>query len=702
MKGNTKIAEFRHLLECFRADSDRWIPWLPVVFGGGIALYFTLLSEPPLWVAFASSITLFAFFLLAQRRDFLFFTLGILFVAALGFATAQFRTVASIAPVIEKRIGPVSLEGQVIRVEHFENGVRLLLDHPRISGLPAHATPGKVRIRIRGKQIDVEAGAWIRSKAVLMPPPAPAAPGSFDYQRKLFFEGIGAIGYGLGAPKTLKAAEGDFASLAIWLEKLRNAVTAKIMLRLPSQTGAIAAALITGDRSGLNEETLENIRKAGLAHLLAISGLHIGLVAGGLFIAIRGGASLIPALALNWPIKKWAAIGAILGALGYALLAGASIPTQRAFLMTGIALLGVLIDRETISLRTLAWVAMTILAIHPESILGPSFQMSFAAVTALVTFYQFWRERRLHNGMEKGEKGFISKLGFYFSGVIATTLIASFATAPFALYHFGQVATFGVIANLLAVPLAAFWIMPWAVISILFMPIGLEGPPLILMSLGLELLQAITAKMGALPNAMFTLSVFPTSALVILVVGGLFVCLGNTLLRKTGMGIITCALSVIYFSPKPFLLIENTGKHTAFLTDQEKPQLVSGENFSSRSGKAWLKRAGYRPLEKAEEKESPVRCDRLACIAQTEGMTVAYVFNQAALLEECHWADILISSIPIMQKCPVPKVVIDRFDLWRNGAYALYNNSGTIKVLSDRTDRGNRPWVLYKKQQKPQ
>jgi len=702
MKGNTKIAEFRHLSEDLRTDTDRWIPWLPVVFGAGITVYFALPAEPPLWIAFLIAFALFALFSMAQKWDLLFFLFGILLVATLGFGSAQLRTVSSIGMVLEKRIGPTSLEGRVIKLERFEDGVRLLLDHPRISGLQGHATPDKIRIRIRGKQVSVEVGAWIRTKAVLMPPPAPAAPGSFDFQRKLFFEGIGAIGYGMGAPKTIKAAKNNAFSLALWLEQLRATVAVKIMFRQPDQTGAIAVALITGDRSGLNEETLENIRKAGLAHLLAISGLHIGLVAGGLFVAIRGGTSLIPALALRWPIKKWAAIGAIMGALGYALLAGASIPTQRAFLMTGIALLGVLIDRETISLRTLAWVALAILAIHPESILGPSFQMSFAAVTALVTFYQFWRERRIQYGPKGGEKGILAKLAFYFSGVVATTLIASFATAPFALYHFGQVATFGILANLLAVPLAAFWIMPWAVISILLMPIGLEGPVLALMSLGLELLQIIAAYVGALPNAMVTLSVFPPSALAVLVLGGLLICLGNTLGRKAGMGTIACALVLTYLAPQPFLLIENTGKHTAFLLDQANPQLVSGKSFSSRSGRAWLKRAGYRLMEKPGEEENTVRCDRVACVAQTEGITVAYVFDEAALLEECHGVDILISAVPIRRKCPTPKVVIDRFDLWRDGAHALYKDGTTVRVLSDRSYRGKRPWVLYNDPQNSQ
>lgn len=698
MRGITKAKVFRRFWGDFKGDSDRWFPWLPVCFGGGIGLYFALPDEPHyLFVSIVTTSLLVALFL-AKRTPFLFFIVGILTVIVLGMGTAQLKTATVKAPVLEKRIGPVTLEGKVLAVEKFSDGVRVLIGSPRISGVPVYNTPSKVRIRFRGKTLNSNPGDWIRAKVVLMPPAAPAIPGEFDFQRYAFFKEIGGVGYGLGAFSVLKPAADEDPSFQIWLEKVRYRIGEEIRNHVPGQTGAVAVALITGDRSGIDEQTLEKIRQAGLAHLLAISGLHIGLVAGGIFLTVRGALSLFPAVVLRFPIKKWAATVSIFGAFGYALIAGASIPTQRAFLMVGLALLGMLIDRETISLRSLAWVALLILFFYPEAILGPSFQMSFAAVTALIAFYAYWQERKDRGITVQTFHGSGGKIARYLIGISLTTLVASAATAPFALYHFGQIATFGIIANLVAVPLAALWIMPAAVVSICVMPFGGEFPFLWVMGQGIDLMLFVSTSISGLSNATFGIAYFPTTPLVFIVFGGLLICLSGNIGRRLGTVTFVASVVAIPSATWPTMVIENTGDHAVVIMENAI-QLITKNGLSERSGRSWLERTSFNVLDKKHPNTQPAisKCDSQACILEKDGVSVAYVYGEGALMEECYRANVVVSSIPIRRDCPFPKIVIDRFDLWRNGSYAIFINNGGIEVISDREVRGNRPWVALPK-----
>jgi len=292
-------------------------------------------------------------------------------------------------------------------------------------------------------------------RAVVTPPPAPAAPGAFDFQRYAFFKRIGGVGFALGPAEIIGRTEAP--GLAVRIDHLRQRLATRIRSQLGGTTGAVAAALMTGDRGAIPETVMTSIRDAGLAHLLAISGLHIGLVAGVVFVSIRAGLALLPAVALRFPIKKWLAAVALLAAFAFALIAGATVPTQRAFLMIGLVLLAVLLDRRALTMRPVAWAAVVILTLQPESLLSAGFQMSFAAVTALVAAYEALREAPfLRPASTLG-----GRAARYLVGVALSTLIAGAATAPFAVFHFNRFADYGLAANMLAVPITALWIMPW-------------------------------------------------------------------------------------------------------------------------------------------------------------------------------------------------------------------------------------------------
>ena len=371
------------------AERERWVLWLPAALGVGIALYFTLRAEPPLWLG-PTWLALASACVFATRR---WPGARVAAIAAtvvgLGFAVAQWNALAWHAPILTQRIGPVVLTGRVLEASALPTGQRLVLDRLDLArGGDQKVLPERVRVTVRSGDI-VSPGDRVRLRAVLMPPPSPALPGSFDFRRYAYFKGLGAVGYAVSKVTRMPRSEAAAAALSmrgfkLQVERLRHRIGGRVHSALPGSPGAVAAALMTGDRGAIPRADLAAMRDSGLAHLLAISGLHIGLLAALLFFTVRGLLALVAWLALRYPIKKWAAAAALIGALGYLLITGLTIPTQRAFLMTGIALFAVMLDRAVISMGLAAWAAVVVLLASPHSLLGPSFQLSFAAVVALM------------------------------------------------------------------------------------------------------------------------------------------------------------------------------------------------------------------------------------------------------------------------------------------------------------------------------
>lgn len=359
-------------------------------------------------------------------------------------------------------------------------GYRIVIAVDDIEDLAPEQQPHRVRLSLRTRGVAPVPGLAVRVRAVLMPPPEPAAPGAYDFARALYFKGIGVVGYAVGGLEVRESAAPSSSVVAERIAAIRLGVASRIVAAMidendqdiDDQAAQVAVALLTGLRGRLSDETLSALRDAGLAHLLAISGLHLGLIAGILFFTVRLLLALNEPVALRYPIKKWAAIAALIGAFGYLLLTGATIPTQRAYIMVSLILFAVLIDREAVSMRPVAWAAVVVLVFRPESLLGASFQLSFAAVTALVAFYEWLRARSTFRSKPSLGARWVM---LYFAAVMATTIVASLATAPFAAYLFNRVAVAGLIANLIAVPPTALWIMPWGLAAMVLMPFGLEA-----------------------------------------------------------------------------------------------------------------------------------------------------------------------------------------------------------------------------------
>ena len=421
----------------------------------------------------------------------------------------------------------------------------------------------------------------------------------------------------------------------------------------------------------------------------------MGLVAGLVFFAVRAGLALLPSVALRYPIKKWAAAAAALGAFAYLFLAGATVPTQRAFLMLGLVLLGVGLDRSAVSMRLVAWAAFAILLLHPESLLSASFQMSFAAVTALVAAYEALRLKSL---TRRGEMGLAGRAGLYLAGVALSSVVAILATAPFAVHHFNRLAWFGLAANLAAVPLTAFWIMPWALDAFLLMPLGWEAAALTPMGWGTEALIAVAETVAGWPGSATIVPLLPLWGLVLVALGGLWLCLWQRGWRVLGLAPVAAGLLTMTLHRPPDVLITGDGRLMA-VREPHGELSLSSDRVARFSAGIWLRRAGQASASvwptTGVAAGGWLRCDPLGCIYRAQGQVVALVRDGRALAEDCRVATVMVSLEPVpRRRCPGPEVLVDRFDLWRNGAHALRLGPGAVDVESVRDHRGARPWVV--------
>jgi competence protein ComEC len=401
----------------------------------------------------------------------------------------------------------------------------------------------------------------------------------------------------------------------------------------------------------------------------------------------------VPRIALHYPIKKWGAVAALLGTLFYMLLAGAPVPTVRAYIMTSMFLLAVILDRTAISMPPVAWAAVVVLLVSPEELIGPSFQMSFAAVVALVAAYEATQTARLH---WRAEAGWGRRAGLYVAGLILTSLIATLATAPYSIYHFNRLATYGVVANMIAVPLTALWVMPWAVLATLLMPFGAEQLALVPMGWGIDGIIAVAEQTRQLPGAAVVVPTLPIAGLTLITLGGLWLCLWQRPWRLAGVAVIAVGAATAAITRPPDLLIADDGR--LFAVADPAGRLLLSTDSDEFVADTWLRRSGMSatgtlPAE-GYGADGRLACDSLGCIYTAHGRRVAVVQQPVALLEDCRLADVVVSLEPVRVPCR-SATVVDRFDLWRNGAHAIWiDGDGGIEVRSVQEMRGQRPWVI--------
>lgn len=688
------------------ADRERWILWLPAIFGLGVGAYFLLPHEPALW--FAPLLAFLAASLAWRFRDQQAVMLAAMVFIALsaGFGLATWRTASLTAPVLEKRLGPVWVTGRAFSVDPLADGERLTLDSLVVERLLPTATPARIRVSVRKAGDSLHPGDWVTVRAILLPPPDPVVPGGFDFSRLAWFQQLGAVGFATVAPRRIEPPARDAIGsnildpLRVWLSLVQQQLTRRITDVLPGPTGAIAAALMTGERGAIPDALNQAYQDSGLAHLLSISGIHLVLVAGILFFLVRAGLALIPPVALRYPIKKWAAVAALLGAYAYMLLSGSAVATQRSFIMTGLIFVGVLLDRSAISMRSVAWAALFILIFYPESLFDAGFQMSFAAVVALIAGYE-WLAPRF--AAWKAEAGWFRIVLLQIAGIGLTTLIAGTASAPFAAYHFNRFVDFGLVANLVAVPLTSIWIMPLAVAAFVLMPLHLEWIALVPLGWGVDAVNWVARTVAGWQGAVLFIPTMPDWGLLAFVIGGLWLCLWRGRWRCFGAAGIAVGLISPWLIVAPDLLIDGDGKLTAVKSAGGGLMLSSMRPGATTMPKGmtpstWTRRAGLAMPEPWPRRDASadgtLRCDALGCLYRSKGFLVALPRDPAAVKEDCRIADIVVASVPVGGRCSGPRIVVDRFDLWRQGAYAIWiNPDGTARMETVRGSRGERPWV---------
>ena len=689
-------------LDAFAAERDRWILWMPVLVGMGIAVYFGLDREPPAWLgttllAACALTTVLTLRLSGGRYPLLPVPVLFLLCVVAGFAVAQGQALMLETRMLGRPVGPVMLQAWVAQSERFPDGQRLTLVHLTVSGLAAGETPARARLRLRGSQPMIRPGDEIRMRAMLMPPPAPAVPGGYDFQRQAYFDGLGAVGYSVGQAGVLTApaerpSAGEEAGL--WFARLRFLVGERVRAHLEGATAAVTIALLTGEQNAIPAATMQAIRDSGLAHLLSISGLHIGLVAGIVFVVTRGALALVPWLALRYPIKKWAAVASVLAAGAYTLLADAPVPSQRSFLMVAAVLVAVLVDRQGISMRLVAFAALVILLTQPHTMLGPSFQMSFAAVVALIAAYEVVQQRRRAPSVPPSP---VRVILVYVGGVILSTLVASLATTPFAVYHFNRFQMWGIAANMIAVPVTGFWIMPCAMIAMLLMPFGWEGVGLTPMGWGVDVVIAVAREVASWPAAVMLLPPLPTLGLALITLGGAWLCLWQRRWRLLGLPAIAAGALLLLPGRPPDLLIGADGKLLA-VRGSDGGLFFSSKSAGRSTRESWLRRSaadaaeGYWP-QRGTGAGGLLRCDDLGCLYRVNGHTVAIGRSADALLDDCRLADVVISLVPLPGPCLSATTVIDRHNLRDLGAHALWIDDDYVRIASTDGSRGHRPWV---------
>ncbi len=667
--------------------------WAAIAFAGGIGLYFGLRAEPPLFLTggiFAAALVTGG---QARRwrndRPLLWAAGMALFLFAAGLAAAQAKTFMLRTVMLDKAV-KTGVSGTVESIDALEpgKGVRVVLYNVAADKLPPGQTPQKIRLKIRKGAEAIKPGDRISVFSQLNPPSAPVAPHAFDFQRYAYFERIGAFGFAFKATQVVSGAR--LSGFPLWLADLRQAMNARIEKHVHYPASGIAVALVTGGMTGISKEDYDAFRVSGLAHMLSISGLHIGLVAGLFFFTSRLLMALMPPLALHYPIKKIAAMIALAAALFYTVLSGAPVPTVRSMVMTGIALVAVLLDRAPFSIRTVAVAALAVLLFWPEALWGASFQMSFAAVTALIVFYDTVREKL--PGLY-ANAGFLRRAALYVAGVCATTLAASAATIPFSLYHFQQTGFYGIAANMAAEPVMAFVVMPAAIIACLLMPSGLENLPLQAMEYGVNFIRAVAYKVASWPMASLLVPALPLSFLLLVVAAALLLMFGRGRGRAAGLLPLAAALLVAYFHVPPDILVSADAKLLAVRNAQGRYQLSSlkADHFSADT---WLRMNGQAAAERWPQEGQDadgLLCGEGGCRLERNGHKVAFSLAAYTHPEDCAWADILIAQDPVRTKPCRAAAVIDRFSVWRDGAHAVWLD-GRIESVGD--VRGHRPWTV--------
>jgi competence protein ComEC len=658
------------------AERGRFFLFLPPCMAAGVLLYFGEASEPGLLAPAIIIGAALAAAAWASRRPVVCAAFLALGFAAGGFARARIETMRMPSwPALPR--SAVVVSGLVTRVEELPDGRRVTLGAPSLDG--GADIDRTVRLRLRDTDDgDVAPGDRMTVRALLRPPSPPSYPGGWDTQRDAYFGGMAGYGF------ALRAADVTHGDSGSWLQTMRQRIAGRMMAGLPGARGAIAATLFTGFGAAIPLTDRAAFQASGLSHLLAVAGLHIGIVMGVVFAAVRTVMAASEYAALHLPVKRIAAVSALCAGLLYLALTGGHVPILRSFAMACLVTLALLTGRRALSARALALAALVLMAFAPELVVGVSFQMSFAAVLALVAGWEalspifatmgqgrWWRTAALYTG-----------------GLAATSTLAGTASLPYVAYHFGTVPLFYVPANMLAVPLTALWVMPCGIGALLLMPFHLEHLCLLPMGWGVGGLLGIAHIVAAWPAAVWAVPQTPAWGLLLLSAGLVWFCLWRTRVRFAGLILLAAGAASPWLVPSPDVVVSADARVIAVRTGgQVLEYTASGADSFARALPA---RVWGQVSVTGLPNPAITACGPQSCRFPNPGGPVLLVLDPAA---PCDGAAVVVSPLPLRGRCRAA-MVVDRFSVLHDGATSVTVTAASTTKITDRAVRGDRPWVI--------
>ena len=692
---------------------------IPVAMGVGAALALSAGLVPDGRAIFAVLLAAaMAAFLLRNRKP----------DAARLAALAAFACIGGLAACLEEARGPALLDSPVVTtltgtIEATEitvNGrLRYRISLETTKDPEIRRPPAIVRLTAKAGTVALKPGMRVTGRARLAPPSGPALPGGYDFAYQAFFDGIGAYGFFFEPPETVSAETGAQETVSgnvrHAIRTLRENAASRIRSVLSGDAGGIAAALTVSDRSGISDETVDALRATGLAHILAISGLHMALAAGTLYVTFRRLLALSPRLTEAFPVKKLAAGAALLSAFAYLVLSGASVPTQRAFIMLAVMLGAVLIDRPALTMRNVALAAIIIILISPSAVSGPGFQMSFAATAALIAAYAAWPRRENEESRSIFLTGFTGTLLRGLGALAMTALVAGVATGLFSAHHFHRFAANGLISNVAAMPLVTFVVMPAGLVAMLVMPLGLDAVPLKIMGWGLELVIGVARTVESWGGDLVT-GRLPTSATVIAASGFVMLVFLRTRLRLIGLVPVAAGLCMMVIAgraPPPDLLISEDGRLVAAVlpgalaVNADKPsEFVFSQWQTALAREAHIVPVTVGKTPADEEKPEALRqlleksaahigepvfycAGRSLCAITIAKLKIAVFSDPALIATACDNADLAVLAAAVrLRACRSGALLVTARTLKETGALEIRFSGGENSASRDALDTG--------------
>lgn len=680
-------------------EIDRGVAFLlvPVFLAAGVVFYFSLAAEPGFLSPVASSTALGAMALLARSRPRLHLALMAALLVALGVLCAKVETWRASTVMFGSEIS-TRLTGRVVRIDTMANGrIRLTLDVLSTARPKLRYQPDRVRLSARAVPQGLTAGATVSGFARLMPPTGPVRPDSYDFSFQSYFDGIGASGFFLTNPTLEPAAPAPLSKrLSAAVERARDAIADRIRAAIGGPEGEIAAALIVGVRAGIPETINEAMRKTGIYHIISISGLHMALVAGTVMALLRGAFALFPDFSSRRPVKKYAAATALFAIAAYLFISGVVVAAERSFIMLAVMLVAVLFDRAALTMRNLAISAIAVIVVSPHEVVGPSFQMSFAATAALVGAYAGWSERRGKRGdrAPPPSRSWPWAMGHRLvtaTGAAAlTSIVAGSATTLYAMWHFQRVAPLSLFANLAVMPIVSVLVMPFAVLAAIAMPFGADWPFLYVMGKGLTAMIAISDWIAG-HSPLDAVGLVSVQSVLLVTVALVIATMATTWLRLAALPFALAGLVTIHQVKTPDVLISEDAKLVALpigggelAVSRARPNEFTADN--------WRRALDAETLVKPEMLKNedislvatdavldlpagtPFLCTKGLCLARhTTGAIVAQAQKTADALPACAYAAlIVIADATAKNPCPDPLVaVVTARDLARSGSAAV-------------------------------